>query len=97
LFLAPVIRTRASARPCAFSETPQIFVDGAEVLGVSWLVRRTIFRMLQAFSYPAWEQYRSHDRLVDSDISTPYPGAATVELEEFEREAVALRARSLAV
>lgn len=69
LFLAPVIRTAHGARPCTFQETPRIFVDGAQVLGVSWLVRRTMYRLLQAFSRPQWDHYRALDRVLTNKES----------------------------
>jgi len=62
LFRAPVIRSAHSARPCTLGEANRIFVNGSKVLGVSWPVRRLMFRMLQAFSGAAWNRYRAADR-----------------------------------
>ena len=62
LFTAPVSRSAHSARPCRFRETAHIYVDGAKAAGAAWLVRRTMFRMLQLFSHPSWEAYRAQDR-----------------------------------
>ena len=66
VFLANVIRTATGARPCAFEETPHLFLDAAEACGTSWLTRRIMYRMLQAFSRPAWDQYRAEDARVGS-------------------------------
>ena len=62
LFLAPVIRLRLSARPCAFEETPDIFLDGTRVLGASLFKQRTMYRSLQWFSRGPWNDYREADR-----------------------------------
>lgn len=66
LFLAPVIRTPASARPCTRGQANRIFLEGAQVLGVSWLVRRVMYRALQLGSGAAWQAYRAADRTVGS-------------------------------
>jgi hypothetical protein len=79
LFLAPVIRTPLSARASNREEANEIFLDGSEVLGVSWFVRKLMFRMLQAFSGAAWDGYRAADR--NPDIVTV---ATPIKLREFE-------------
>lgn len=81
LFLAPVIRTPASARPCTRAEANRIFLAGAEVLGVSWVVRRVMYRALQLGSGAAWDRYRAADRAIGS----------TTTLQQFETATVAAR------
>jgi hypothetical protein len=88
LFLAPVIRSARSARPCAFGETAPIFLAASEACGTSWVTRRVMYRMLQAFSHPEWEKYRAKDRLVMGGVG---PVALPGELTRFEVDAVALR------
>jgi hypothetical protein len=84
LFLAPVIRSALSARPSTREEANSIFLDGSEVLGVSWFARKVMYRMLQAFSGPEWERYRAMDRMIEL---SPTP----VQLKQFEAATVAER------
>ena len=92
LFLAPVVRSAHSARPCPVSETPRIFASAAEACGTSWLTRRVMFRMLQAFSHPSWEQYRAKDAQIN--LLTITAGGTTSA--HFEAVALSLRAQGLA-
>jgi hypothetical protein len=84
LFLAPVVRTAHGARPCPFAETPGIFLSAAEACGTGWFARRIMYRMLQAFSRPSWDQYRAND---DPGPISTWP--------EFERERVSARKAGL--
>lgn len=81
LFLAPIVRTAHGARPCPFEETPHLFLAAAEACGTSWLTRRIMYRMLQAFSRPSWDVYRAEDARVGS----------TATLLQFEAVKVAER------
>jgi hypothetical protein len=83
LFLAPVIRTAHSARPCLFEETPGIFLHGSETLGAGWVKRRVKYRMLQGFSRGAWDAYREQDK-----IPAPHVALTPRELARFEARAV---------
>jgi len=89
LFLAPVIRTLHSARPCRFEETPGLFRDMAKACGTSRIVRGAMYVFLQLGSRPAWDKYRAHDRLVGS--TTTLEWASPTALVAFEANAVAER------
>lgn len=84
IFLAPIIRTPMSARPCTLPEANRIFLEGCEVLGVSWLARTIMYRMLLLGSQKSWDEYRAADRKQGQGLALLTPN----KLRQFEMRKV---------
>ena len=62
LFVAPVVRSAHSARPCSFSEANGILREAMQVLGANWVLRQLVWTGVSTGGRLSWNRYRKKDK-----------------------------------